>query len=277
MSTFEDLIETSFIEHEGARIRVVQAGKGPDVVWIPGGDSPVEFWAGQFVHFNGLCRSTSFDPRGAGETTNPPPPWTMAQYARDCAAVIEHCCSAPVTLVCLSMGSLIAQQTAIDFPDLVGRVIAMGTAAEITGFTRDWMEAEIAFMSSGIQLPADYFAAHYAPFCYPATALSDDALWAKVKAQFGGRNDSRDPVMKAAQWRSCLDFDCSQGLKTCLVPIDAVAFDQDVQTPPALVRRVAALAPNGRYHELPGLGHVSIRDHDPQTINAFLEKLLAED
>lgn len=258
-------------------MRVVQSGRGRDVVWIPGGDSPVEFWAGQFVHFDALVRSTSFDPRGAGQTTNPPPPWTMEQYARDCAAVIERFCTPPVTLVGLSMGSLIAQQTAIDAPHLVGRVIAMGTAARITGFTRDWMAAEIAFMQSGIALPADYFAAHYAPFCYPARALQDEALWARVKALFEGRNDSRDPVLKAAQWQTCLDFDCSEGLTTCPVPIDAIAFTEDVQTPPALVRRVADLGPKGRYHEIEGLGHVSIRDHRPDVVNGFLWKLLSED
>jgi pimeloyl-ACP methyl ester carboxylesterase len=200
----------------------------------------------------------------------------MEQFARDCAAIIEAYCEPPVILSGLSMGALITQQVAIDFPHLVRLAIPMGTAAKITGFTRDWMEAEIAARRQGLFMTPEFSACHYAAFAYPAQALADGALWDKVKAAYTPRFADRDPEMLIAQWQPCLDFDCSEGLKSCPVPIHAIAFDQDVQTPPSLVKRVADLALHGHYHELEGLGHVSLYRQAGDRVNAYLEQLIRE-
>tara|TARA_Y100001934_G_scaffold122342_2_gene149431 strand:- start:1093 stop:1227 length:135 start_codon:yes stop_codon:yes gene_type:complete len=42
------------------------------------------------------------------------------------------------------------------------------------------------------------------------------------------------------------------------------------------VTKVADAAMNGHYHELPGLGHVSLNRHAPEVVNAYLSKLIAE-
>jgi pimeloyl-ACP methyl ester carboxylesterase len=58
------------------------------------------------------------------------------------------------------------------------------------------------------------------------------------------------------------------------VPIHAIAFSHDVQTPPARVREVAELAGNGRFHLLEGLGHGSAFGHRPETVNACLRAIM---
>ena len=42
--TFDDSVTIHTIEGGGARSRVAQLGEGPDIVWVPGGDSPAEAW-----------------------------------------------------------------------------------------------------------------------------------------------------------------------------------------------------------------------------------------
>lgn len=276
MAAFEDWVQIAFVEHDGARFRVAQGGGGPDIVWVPGGDAPAEYWVEQFACFHGDFRCTSFDPRGVGETTSTPPPWTMRRFAADCARVIEAFCDPPVILAGLSMGALITQQVAIDFPHLVRLAIPMGTAAKITGFTRDWMEAEIEFRRQGLAMTPEFAATHYAAFAYPAQALGDEALWARIKAAYIPRFGGRDPEMLIAQWQACLDFDCSRDLETCPVPIHAVAFAQDVQTPPAMVQKVADLAADGHFHLLEGMGHVSFARHRPDEVNAYLAGLIRD-
>jgi pimeloyl-ACP methyl ester carboxylesterase len=61
------------------------------------------------------------------------------------------------------------------------------------------------------------------------------------------------------------------------VPIHAIAFSHDVQTPPARVREVADLAPHGRFHLLEGLGHGSAFGHRPGAVNACLRAILDEE
>jgi len=271
---FDPAVTITTVSGSGARSRVAQLGSGPDIVWVPGGDSPAEAWRAQMQHFADRFRSTSYDPRGVGETTSDPAPWTIADFARDCAEIIERCCEPPVVLAGLSMGALITQQVAIDYPALVCLAIPMGTAAYIDGFTRDWMQAEIDLRRNGIELPDYFLAPHYAAYALPAQALGDPAIWEPVKKAYTERFARREPQDLIDQWQACLDFDCREGLKSCPVPIHAIAFSEDVQTPPQMVRVVAERALHGHYHELAGLGHVSVTRHRADLVNAKIAEII---
>ncbi|MBF9029744.1 alpha/beta fold hydrolase [Rhodobacterales bacterium HKCCE3408] len=259
---------------EGVTMRVVIEGSGPDVVFIPGGDATADGYSQIFGHLTDRYRCISYDPRGAGETTAPPPPWTMADYARDCAAVIDAICDGPAVVCGLSLGGLVTQATAIDFPEKVRLAIPMGTAAYIDGFTRDWMQAEIDLRRAGIVLPEYFLAPHYAPYAFPAKALGDPELWAQIKASYTERFRDRDPTDTIEQWQACLDFDCRDALGTCPVPFEVISFSEDVQTPPDMCRVVSDLAMHGRFHEIEGLGHVSMVRHRPEAVAAKILEIL---
>ena len=257
-------------------LRYVQEGSGPDIVWCPGGDEVAEAWDCQFAEFRGSFRNTSFDPRGAGQTiSRKPPPWSIADLAADCAELIRAKCNAPVIIIGLSMGSKITLQVAIDYPQLVRVAIAMGTSAKATGFSRDWMQAEVKFRRAGGELPPDFSVTHYAAFSYPSEVLGDDRMWEKIKARVGGNYAHRDGELLAAQWQACLDYDIVDRLPNCPVPIHAIGFDQDLQTPQPLVRRIAALARDGHFHLLKGLGHLSCEMHRPDLVNAKITEIIS--
>lgn len=272
---FDPSVKITTIQTSGTSTRVAQAGEGPDIVWVPGGDSPAEAWRLQIMHFAGTYRSTSYDPRGVGETTSDPAPWSMADFARDCAEIIEQTCNPPVILTGLSMGALITQQVSIDYPHLVRLAVPMGTAAYIDGFTRDWMQAEIDLRKDGITLPDYFLAPHYAAYALPARSLGDQDVWASVKEAYTVRFAERKPQDLIDQWQACLDMDCREALKSCPAPIHAIAFSEDVQTPPQMVRVVAECAKDGHYHELPGLGHVSVARDNSDKVNEILEKIFS--
>jgi pimeloyl-ACP methyl ester carboxylesterase len=104
----------------------------------------------------------------------------------------------------------------------------------------------------------------------PADALGDDALWARLKPSFEADFGERDGALLAAQWQACLDYDSTELLPRIRVPVHAVAFSHDVQTPPARVREVAELAADGHFHLLEGLGHGSAFGHRPDAVNACI-------
>jgi pimeloyl-ACP methyl ester carboxylesterase len=254
-----------------------QSGAGPDIVWLAAGDNPGSNWRRfQTPAFDASHRSTTYDARGVGATrSSSPPPWGIEQHAADCAALIEAVCDAPVSLVGLSMGSLIATQLAHDRPDLVARAIVLGTCVRKTGFIREWEEAEIALRRAGVELPAAFATTHYAMQYFPAEVLGDDELWTRIKPFVEADFGARDGAMLAAQWQACLDYDSTELLPRIRVPVHAVAFSEDVQTPPARVREVAELAADGRFHLLEGLGHGSAFGHRPDDVNACVRSILA--
>jgi 3-oxoadipate enol-lactonase len=257
-----------------AELRFIQQGDGPDIVWIPGGDEVAEAWEQQFAAFPEF-RNTSYDPRGAGATIcRARPPWTIADFAADCAALIRATCKPPVILVGLSMGANIVQQVAIDYPELVRLAIPMGTCAVATGFLRDWMIAEVNFRRAGGQLPPEFAIHHYAAFSYPSEVLGNDELWAKIRARISGNYGNRDNELLIAQWQACIDFDVVDALPGCEVPMHVIAFSEDCQAPAPLGRRVAELAANGHFHLLQGLGHVSCEVHKPEVVNQKIREII---
>ncbi|HET8979525.1 MAG TPA: alpha/beta hydrolase [Solirubrobacteraceae bacterium] len=253
-----------------------QSGHGPDIVWLAAGDNPGANWRRyQTPAFDDAFRSTTYDARGVGATrSDTPPPWPISAHAQDLAELIGAVCSPPVFLVGLSMGSLIAVQIAHERPDLVRAAVVMGTCVRKTGFIREWEEAEIALRRSGATLPPAFATTHYAMQYYPAEALGDDATWERIKPFVTADFAARDGAMLAAQWQACLDYDSSDLLPAIAVPIHAVAFSEDVQTPPQRVREVAELAAHGHFHLLQGLGHGSAFGHRPDEVNACLRAIL---
>jgi pimeloyl-ACP methyl ester carboxylesterase len=264
---------------EDAVLFYEQSGDGPDVVWLAAGDNPGSNWRRyQTPAFEPGYRNTTYDARGVGATrSSTSPPWDIEQHARDLAALIGQSCEPPVYLVGLSMGSLIAVQLAHDRPELVRLAVVMGTCVRKTGFIREWEEAEIALRRRGATLPPDFATAHYAMQYYPADALGDDAVWERIKPFVQADFGERDGAMLAAQWQACLDYDSSQLLPAIGAPIHAVAFSEDVQTPPRRVREVAELAADGHFHLLQGLGHGSAFGHRPDDVNACVRAILDAD
>jgi len=259
----------------GVTMRVVVEGTGPSVVFVPGGDQTAEAYSQQFARLCDHYRCIAYDPRGAGETRSPAPPWTMSDYARDCADVIDAFADGNAVVTGLSLGGLVTQATAIDHPDKVRLAIPIGTSAYIDGFTRDWMQAEIDLRRDGVRLPDYFLAPHYAAYAFPAKALGDPELWAQIKESYTLRFRDRDPQDTIDQWQACLDFDCREALKACPVPFHVISFSEDVQTPPAMCKVVSDLAPNGVFHEIPELGHVSMVRHRPDVVAAKLLEILA--
>lgn len=258
----------------GVTMRVVIEGSGPDVIFIPGGDQTAEAYSQQFARLSQHFRCISYDPRGAGDTVSPPAPWTMHDYAADCAEIIDAFCDGTAVVTGLSLGGLVTQQVAIDFPDKVTLAIPMGTSAYIDGFTRDWMQAEIDLRKDGVVLPDYFLAPHYAVYAFPAKALHEPELWAELKESYTTRFANREPKDLIDQWEACLEFDCREALKTCPVPFHVISFSEDVQTAPAMCKVVSDLAMNGTFYEIEGLGHVSMTRHKPDIVARKLQEII---
>jgi pimeloyl-ACP methyl ester carboxylesterase len=107
---------------------------------VVGAGGTAHSWdAHQLPYFRDAFRNTTSDCRGAGTTTcETPPPWPIEAFARDIADLTEAVCDPPVALVGHSFGTGIAQQVALDLPDLLRCAIAMGTGARSVGWTWDY-------------------------------------------------------------------------------------------------------------------------------------------
>ncbi len=58
------------------------------------------------------------------------------------------------------------------------------------------------------------------------------------------------------------------------VPMHVISFSEDVQTAPSMCKVVSDLAPNGVFHEIPGLGHVSMARHKPDVVATKIREII---
>lgn len=104
-------------------------GSGPRVLFLNGSGATLE---GSAVIINGLrefATVLAHDQRGLGKTGIIDGPFTMAQYARDAADLIDHVGWQSCTIVGISFGGMVAQEFAVTHPERVEKLVLLCTAA----------------------------------------------------------------------------------------------------------------------------------------------------
>lgn len=69
------------------------------------------------------------DQRGLGKTSVPEGPYTMADYAQDAAALLDHVGWQTANVIGLSFGGMVAQEFGVTYPERIQRLVLMCTSA----------------------------------------------------------------------------------------------------------------------------------------------------
>ncbi len=103
------------------------SGEGELLVLIMGLSGDQSAWASQVKFFKPRYRVLTFDNRGVGKSDKPAGPYTTRMMADDTAALMDHLGIKAANVMGVSMGGMIAQELAINRPDLVSRLVLAST------------------------------------------------------------------------------------------------------------------------------------------------------
>lgn len=106
------------------------AGRGQRVVLVHGLGEDHRSWRPQQLALRDACETVACDLRGHGLTPLGDADGTLAQLGGDLVALIERL-GAPCTLVGFSLGGMVALWTAAHRPELVRRLVLLGTSAVV--------------------------------------------------------------------------------------------------------------------------------------------------
>jgi len=98
-------------------------GSGEPLILIGGYTMVKEAWRLQVEALSKEFKVITFDNRGVGETTVPEEPFTIADMAADTAGLMNALEIDSAHIFGISMGGLIAQIMALDYPDRVKKVV----------------------------------------------------------------------------------------------------------------------------------------------------------
>jgi pimeloyl-ACP methyl ester carboxylesterase len=99
-------------------------GQGDPIVLIMGYGSTMDMWDPLFLNdLSSKYKVIIFDNRGMGNTTAPPGNFSIAQFANDTAGLIAALDIEKAHILGWSMGSFVAQELAIRYPERVNKII----------------------------------------------------------------------------------------------------------------------------------------------------------
>jgi|HubBroStandDraft_6_1064221.scaffolds.fasta_scaffold159852_2 3-oxoadipate enol-lactonase len=121
----------SFVENQGAKIYWDEQGQrqGPPVLLIMGLGYASAMWHRTRPVLAERYRTIAFDNRGVGLSDVPPGPYSIATMAADAAAVLDAAGVASAHVFGVSMGGMIAQEFALQYPARARSLILGCTAA----------------------------------------------------------------------------------------------------------------------------------------------------
>jgi pimeloyl-ACP methyl ester carboxylesterase len=104
-------------------------GTGPRLLFCNGSGATLESSAPVIARFREHFEVLAHDQRGLGRTTIPPGPYTMAEYAADAAALLDHVGWDRCAVVGVSFGGMVAQELAVTWPQRITRLALVCTSA----------------------------------------------------------------------------------------------------------------------------------------------------
>jgi 3-oxoadipate enol-lactonase len=199
-------------------------------------------WAPQARALSDAFQVLRYDTRGHGESSVPPGPYSIAQLGADVVNLLDHLGIERAHMCGLSMGGITAMWIAIHHPERVGRLVLSNTAAWI-GTYANWTERAAAVERNGV---ASIAAAVVARWLTPAYAAAHPEHVAALESMLGA-------TPQAGYAANCLavrDNDLRGEVAGIRAPTLIVSGSEDLPTPPADGRFLAAQIPGARYAEL---------------------------
>ena len=120
-----------YFDHDDCQLHYEEYGSGTPLLLVHGLGSSTLDWEYQVPVLSQQHRVISLDLRGHGRSDKPRERYSIAGFAEDVAALIEHLNLAPVHLVGISMGGMTGFQVGVDYPELLKSLTIVNSAPEV--------------------------------------------------------------------------------------------------------------------------------------------------
>jgi 3-oxoadipate enol-lactonase len=111
----------------GIRLFYKVQGQGEALVLIPGMGADHSSWFRQLPTFKRHYNAITFDPRSIGKSSRPEEPYSFKALADDVVGLMDHLGIRRAHILGQSLGGLVAQEVAIDYPDRVLKLVLVSS------------------------------------------------------------------------------------------------------------------------------------------------------
>jgi 3-oxoadipate enol-lactonase len=256
-----------FAENQGAKIYWDEQGQGAPVLLIMGLGWTSAMWHRTRPILAARYHTVVLDNRGVGRSDVPPGPYPIALMASDAAAVLDAAGIQRTHVFGVSMGGMIAQEFALQYPERIHSLI-LGCAAT-GGPHAVQADSEVIQALFPRGLSADEFAESINPFIYdsstPRERIEEDMVlrrkWYPTESGYMG------------QLQGILAWEAYTRLPQIATPTLVVHGETDRLIPPANGGLIANRIPRAKLAMIPNAGHVFSTDQPVAAHREVLEFL----
>lgn len=257
-----------YVDNAGVKIYWESQGTGDPLLLIMGLGYTMDMWFRTEPVLSQRYRTIMFDNRGVGRSDVPPGPYPIATMAADAAAVMDAAGVARAHVVGVSMGGMIAQEFALQYP---GRTRSLVLACTTHGGPEAVLaDAEVitTLMARGTMSAEEGIQAMI-PFIYdpstPRERIEEDLVIRRRTF----------PTAQGyfAQVQGIFAFESLSRLAQIKAPTLVVHGESDRLVPSENGRRLARLIAGARLVMIPGASHIFPTDQPDiahEAILAFL-------
>lgn len=259
--------QDKFFEGRRLRSRYRLHGEGRPVVLIHGVGSDLEDLTPLATALGGGFRILRADLRGHGGSERVPGPYSLEEFAADLAELMDHVGFAEADVMGFSLGALIAQRFALDFPRRVRRLAMVSGVAGRTGEEKAAVLRRLAAletnepMSHATASAARWFTDQFRA-AHPEVV---DSRLARIAA-------NHKPSYAAA-YRVLATSDLADDLHRITQPSLVMTGEFDQGSNPRMARLMHERIAGSELHILPGLRH-SILLEAPDLVAGHLRRFL---
>jgi pimeloyl-ACP methyl ester carboxylesterase len=249
-------------------------GAGPPLLLLHGGALDHRMWQDQTGALADSFRVIAPDFRGHGASSTPERPF---RHCDDIAELIQALRLGPSAVVGLSMGGTTALDLALEYPDLVSRVVVVGAGTSEPEFHDPWLLGVLAAQARAAEAGdvGGWVEAALAFAAGPHRQLDEvdpvvvRRLREMIEHTLAAHVASRMPVLPTSPGRTW------QRLPTLPNPVSCIGGELDSTDHLTMGRRVARSAPHGSWHPLAGAAHYPNLEQ-PEQFTTLLRAILAD-
>jgi 3-oxoadipate enol-lactonase len=260
----------SFAENQGAKIYWDEEGSGEPLLLIMGLSYPSYMWHRSRPILAKRLRTIALDNRGVGQSDAPPGIYSIALMASDAAAVLDAADIESAHVIGVSMGGMIAQEFALQYPDRVRSLILGCTAAGGPHAVQAEPEALKAVLRRDVT--PEQAKENIIPFIYDAATPReriDEDMAIRMKWY-------PTPQGYMGQLQGILGWEAYSRIAQIAVPTLVIHGETDRLVPAANGRLIAEKIPGAKLMLIPNASHIFETDQPAAAQNAILEFLNAQ-
>lgn len=244
---------------EGARAR--------PLICVHGVGSYLEAWDGVVRVLDPDFRILRFDLRGHGQSMRVKGRYEIGDFVGDLLALADHAGFVEFDLAGFSLGGLIAQRTALDYPQRVKRLVLISTVAGRNDDEQARVKARLAALTSSDR--GAHYDASLNRWFTEAFQTANPELMQSLRA----RNAANDPECYAAAYRVLAETDLGPELGWIACPTLIMTGEEDQGSNPRMARFMHEKIRGSQLAILPGLRH-SILQEAPDQVASHIGNFL---